>query len=177
MKLSIIFTICLLACTVSMGSIVVELPSGLAQTEPPLGLTQEDIAVERSLPPMTPSQCSAPAQIQGQVAVDDVIARINEAGHTFRNVQGGCGRIILTKEQQDNFPAFLLADVRLDQPGIKCDTLNSSNVNEPFGLATEVKCSKTIKPTEGEPLIVYLVVGVMTDIDGETIVYFVTASE
>lgn len=156
MKLSAIFTICLLTCT--------------------LGFAQ-DVSVKRSLPSMIPSQCSAPAQIQGQVAVDNVVARINEAGHTFKGMQGGCGHIILTKEQRDNFPTLLLADAHLDQSDAKCDVLNSSNVDEPFGLSTEVKCFKTIKSSEDEPFVAYLVIGIKIDIDGEVIVYFVTASE
>jgi len=154
MKRFSILAICLLACTL-----------GFAQDAP----------VERSLPQMTPAQCSAPAQIQGQAAVDAVIARISEAGHTFRGVSGGCGRITLTEEQRAQFADLLLADVRLDhadQPDITCQALNSQNVDEPFGTAAEVTCSKEVEPG----VIGHLVVGVKVDKDGEAIVYFVTAS-
>ena len=152
--LSIIFA-CLLACTL-----------GFAQDAP----------VERNLPPMTPSECSAPAQIQGQAAVDAVIERINEAGHIFRGVQGGCGRITLTDEQKGQFADLMLADVRLDIPDATCEALNSQNVDEPFGLTSEVRCSKLL-PVEGGIMTVSLVVGVKVDKDGEVIVYFVTATD
>lgn len=157
MKLFTTFVICLLACTMSMGSIIA--------------------SMERNLPPMMPSRCSAPAEIQGQAAVNVVVDAINEAGHIFRGVQGGCGQIILTKEQQDNFSTLFLADVRLDQPNVECQTMNSSNVDEPFGLAVEVRCSKMVKPSEGESFIAYLVIGVKIDKDGEVLIYFITASE
>jgi hypothetical protein len=151
-----ILTVCLLACTL-----------GFAQDAP----------AERNLPQIQPAPCTVPAQIQGQAAVDEIIADIEEAGKYVQGVQGGCGSWDLTKKQRKNLGKLLLEDVRADQPQAECLLMNSSNEDIPFGTTATIGCSQTFELDETTSVVGHMVIGVRLDADGEVVVIFVAAGE
>lgn len=150
-----ILTVCLLACTV-----------GFAQDAP----------VERNLPQIQPAQCSAPAQIQGQVVAEQLIEDGEAAGQTIQGIEGGCGRWELTKKQSKRFGKLLLKDVQADQPDAECELLSSSNVDEPFGTTAIVHCAKVFELDAETSIVGHLAIAVLSDSDGEVVVIFVAAS-
>jgi hypothetical protein len=133
-----ILTVCLLACTL-----------GFAQDAP----------AERNLPQIQPAPCTVPAQIQGQAAVDEIIADIEEAGKYVQGVQGGCGSWDLTKKQRKNLGKLLLED------------------DIPFGTTATIGCSQTFELDETTSVVGHMVIGVRLDADGEVVVIFVAAGE
>lgn len=155
-RLLSILTVCLLACTM-----------GFAQDAP----------AERNLPQIQPTQCSVPAEIQGQAAVEIILADAEAAGQQIQGIEGGCGQWELTKRQAENFGKLLLEDIQADQPDANCELLSSSNVDEPFGTTATVHCSKVFEVDKETSIIGHLVVMVLSDSDGEVVVIFVGASE
>ena len=156
-RLLSILTVCLLACTV--------------------GFAQDAAPVERNLPQIQPSQCSVPAQIQGQAAAENVVADAEAAGQVIQGVEGGCGRWELTKKQAKNLGKLLLEDVQADQPEAECELLSSSNVDEPFGTSAFIHCSRVFELDAETSIVGHLAVIVIFDSDGEVVVLFVAASE
>ena len=136
----------------------------------------DGVSSTRSLPLISSSECTVPANIHGQAAAEAMASQVREEGRVFRGAFGGCGQWDLTPEQRSNLPALLLSDIQMDQSDAECKLLNSSNEDQPFGLTANILCWKTIREFN-EDLIIYLVTGVLVDADGEVATIMVYASD
>lgn len=163
MKLSFILTICLIACISGIGTARIETSWSLAQDIP---------KHMQQMPSIIPTQCSAPMQIQGQVAIDTVINEITEVRRIYQGVQGGCGQINISTTKLDVIAESLLADMSAVHIDAECSPKSSSNVDEPYGNRAEVTCTKLIKNYRA-----YLIVGIIIDTDGEVAIYFISARD